>query len=87
MNKLIAACMLTLLGLAGPAQAEDKKPNTFTQGRQGEATKALEQSAGKKLGDVDVPAVPAPTPADGYDVNKSSSSYEVNTSSGSSKSK
>lgn len=35
--------------------------NEFTQGKKGEARKALEETAGKKLQDVKVPEPPKPT--------------------------
>lgn len=50
----------------------------------GPALQQLEAAAGKKIEDVKVPAVPAPTPVNTYEVGKSTtsttSSYSVNNS-------
>ena len=48
----------------------------------GPALLELEAAAGKRIEDVKVPEVSKPAPAQGnYEVNKSSSSYDVNSSS------
>ncbi|OPY04576.1 MAG: hypothetical protein A4E61_00655 [Syntrophorhabdus sp. PtaB.Bin184] len=53
------------------------------QKKKGPALQQLEEAAGKKIEDVKVPAVPAPTPVKTNEVQKSTSttsSFDVNTS-------
>jgi len=85
MRKMIirkTALVLTIMALScvfgsSYAQSEEKE--------KGQALQELEAAAGKKIEDVNVPKVPAPTPVkSSYEVNSSTSSYDVNTSSTSS---
>lgn len=47
---------------AAESSSKDKSgENKFTQGKKGEARKALEETAGKKIPDVKVPEPPKPT--------------------------
>ena len=61
---VVLMVILAVLFVCGASFAADTKKDQsgkFTQGKQGQAKEALEQSAGKKANDVKVPDVPPPT--------------------------
>lgn len=69
--KSSALIVALLLAISGPlAFAADEGTEgaegdgSFYQGKQGEAKDALEKTAGKTADEVEVPAVPPPTPAE-----------------------
>jgi hypothetical protein len=62
-----------------------KSADSAPKKEKGEALKQLEAAAGKKIEDVKVPDVPKPTPVgNSYEVNTSTSSYDVKSSTASS---
>ena len=71
---LAVIALITCVSGVSYAQKKEKGP----------ALQQLEAAAGKKIEDVKVPAVPAPTPVNTYEVGKSTtsttSSYSVNNS-------
>jgi len=88
MRKMVirkTALVLTIMALScafGSTYAQSKEKE------KGPALQSLEAAAGKKIEDVKVPKVPAPTlDKSSYEVKSSTSSYEVNTSSSSSQGK
>lgn len=85
MKKAIVVGVLTMFAVSSSLMAAEKT-GKFTQGQQGQALQALQATAGQTIGSVNVPGVPAPTPAGNYSVEKSSSSYNVGKSSGTKKS-
>ncbi len=85
MKKAIVVCVLTICWVSRPLMAEDKA-GKLTRSQHGQALQALQATAGQTIGSVNVPGVPAPTPAGNYSVEKSSSSYNVGKSSGTKKS-
>jgi hypothetical protein len=68
----VVAIIALVICSFGTSFAQEKKKGT--------ALKQLEQAAGKRIEDVNVPAVPNPTPVKTNEVQKSTSSYNVNSS-------
>ncbi|MBA4389932.1 MAG: hypothetical protein C0399_03240 [Syntrophus sp. (in: bacteria)] len=86
MKSLVLVALLVLVFMVSISYAADTT-KTKPVKEKGPALLQLENAAGKKIEDVKVPEVPKPTPVNSYEVNKSSTSYEVNTSTSSPKGK
>lgn len=78
-KSLVLAVLLVLVCMSGIPFAEDTT-KTKPAKEKGPALQQLESAAGKKIEDVKVPEVSKPTPVSGFEVNSSSNSYNVNTS-------